>query len=327
MRPARHDLVLVTGAGGFIGQRLCALLQAEGIRVRALLRHPRPGPWDEALVGDLEQGQLPGKLCQNVHTVFHLAGKAHAVSDWGDAGGSHHRIHVDGTQKILHLAMQEQVHGFVFFSSVKALGEGGEIPLAESREPAPTTPYGQAKLQAERAVLAAEGIAHRVILRPTMVYGPGGKGNLTRMVLAIDKGRFPPWPPGNNHRSMIHVDDVAEAALLSARHPAAHRQELTLADGRAYATRQIYLWILHALGKPVPNWYVPMFVLAGLASIGDGIGRWRKKRFIFDHDALEKLAGSSLYDAQRSRHLLGFAPRRSLDASMEEIVRSIRSGT
>ncbi|MBF0137261.1 MAG: NAD-dependent epimerase/dehydratase family protein [Magnetococcus sp. DMHC-1] len=327
MKPARNDLVLVTGAGGFIGRHLCKLLQAEGIQVRALLRRARSGPWDEAFSGDLADATLPDRLCHDVHTVFHLAGKAHAVTDWGDVDHSHRRINVEGTRKILELARAAQVRGFVFFSSVKAQGEGGEIPLDEHAPPAPTTPYGEAKLLAEQAVLATEEIPHRVVLRPAMVYGPDGKGNLFRMIQAVERGRFPPWPPLANHRSMIHVEDVARAALLAARSPAAHRQVMTLTDGQPYATRQIYVWICKALGKPVPRWHVPLPLLTGLARIGDGIGYLRKKRFVFDSDALEKLAGSSLYAARRCQLFLDFKPQRSLEESLAEIVLAVRNET
>ncbi|MBF0426639.1 MAG: NAD-dependent epimerase/dehydratase family protein [Magnetococcales bacterium] len=292
--------------------------------MRALLRHARPGPWDAFVVGDLEHPELPPGLCQDVHTVFHLAGKAHAVHEWGDADDAHRRINLAGTRKILDLAGQAQVQGFVLFSSVKAQGEGGEAPLSEAQEPAPITPYGVAKLQAEAAVLAAETIGHRTIVRPSMVYGPGGKGNLTRMIQSVDRGLFPPWPPLSNRRSMVHVADVARAALLAARHPAAHGQVFTLTDGQAYATRQIYLWIRNALGKPPPRWHVPLSMLTALARIGDGIGRVRRRRFAFDSEALDKLAGSSLYEAKRIRELLGFVPDYDLEGSMDAIVRSVR---
>jgi len=72
-----HKRYLVTGAGGFIGTALCEQLQAQGQRVRALLRRSAVGPWDEAAECDLGAEPLPHGLMDGIDGVFHLAGMAH----------------------------------------------------------------------------------------------------------------------------------------------------------------------------------------------------------------------------------------------------------
>ncbi len=314
--------VMVTGASGFIGRRLCSRLQEKGFKVRALMRNAASGPWDETVVADISTGPLPPKAMTEVSTVYHLAGKAHALAESPAEEESYRLINVEGTRRVYTAALAAGVGRFVFFSSIKAMGEGGDTPLDENCPLPPKTPYGRSKLAAEKLVLTTPGIAHVTVLRPTMVYGPGNPGNLGKMISAVNHGFFPPFPKIHNRRSMVHVDDLVESAILAATHPEARGETFIITDGNAYSTRQIYEWINMALGKNVPAWSVPLVVLKALGMIGDIIGTVRGERFIFDSDALEKLAGSAVYDSNKIVKELGFTPRRHLREALPSIVKS-----
>ncbi len=313
------SLALVSGASGFIGQNLCQRLRERGMRVRALMRHECQGPWNEVMLADLTEN-LPDKVLQGVDTVFHLAGKAHALSEARQEDSEYQSVNTVGTQKLLEACQEEGVQRFVMFSSVKAMGEGGMACLDESADIPPETPYGHSKLDAERLVLKGGYVPYPVVLRLSMVYGPIEKGNLPRMIHAIAKGRFPPLPELGNQRSMVHVDDVVRAAMLVAEKPESAGGTYILTDGRAYSTRQMYEWICEALGKSIPAWYVPIFALRLLAMLGDGIGVLRGKRFVIDSDAMEKLVGSACYSSDLIQKELGFKPERNLQESLGEIV-------
>jgi UDP-glucose 4-epimerase len=73
---------------------------------------------------------------------------------------------------------------------------------------------------------------HTVNLRPALVYGPGMKGNLARLIAAVRRGWLPPLPETGNRRSLVHVDDVAQALLLAAAQPAAAGRTYFVTDGR-----------------------------------------------------------------------------------------------
>ncbi|MEO5330760.1 MAG: NAD-dependent epimerase/dehydratase family protein [Magnetococcus sp. YQC-5] len=313
--------VFVTGANGFIGQALCTNLKQRGLTVRALLRNNSSGPWHETLIGDLASKSIPYDCMSGVNTLFHLAGKVHALTETVEDVSGYQSINVEGTKLLLEAAERAKVQRFVYFSSVKAIGEGGTIILDENSRLPPETPYGRSKLEAENLVLNSS-IPHVTLLRPAMVYGPGNPGNLGRMISAIHKGFFPPFPKIDNHRSMVHVQDVVQAALLAAENAQAHRQVYILTDGQTYSTRQIYQWICQALDKPIPAWSVPLPVLQGLARIGDAIGAVRGKRFLFDSDALAKLTGSAAYSSAKIQTELGFAPQWTLEHALPIIVQS-----
>lgn len=313
---------LVTGADGFIGRLLCSRLQQNGVSVRSLLRRPSEGPWDESVVGDITQ-PLPPEAMSSIDTVFHLAGKAHALSETRQDDEEYLLVNTEGTRRLLEASREAGVSRFVLFSSVKAMGEGGPEELDETSPCRPENPYGKSKLEAERLVLEGNYVPHSVVLRLCMVYGPGMKGNLPNMIEAIDKGRFPPIPEFNNKRSMVHVDDVIQATILAAEKQEAVGQVYIITDGQPCSTRQLYENICKTLGKSIPSWRIPKLVLQMLAGIGDLIGKAQGRRFIFDRDALDKLAGSARYSSKKIERELGLQPQHSLLRALPDIIRSI----
>lgn len=321
----------MTGAAGFIGSALVGRLMADGRFVRALVRRD-PGrrlPGNEVLRADLAAGPLPPEALYGIDTVYHVAGRSHALSEVDVDETEYRRVNVEGTRHVLAACREAGVERFVFFSSVKAMGEGGSECLDESVEPRPTTAYGRTKLEAERLVIdhGARFGVHAVCLRLPMVYGPGNKGNIHRMIDWVARGRFPPLPEVGNRRSLVHVANAVEAACLAAVHPAASGQTYIVTDGRSYSSRELYELICKGLGRAIPGWSVPLPVLRGLARAGDVIGRVRERRFFFDSDALEKLIGSAWYSPDKISRELGYSPRRSLEEDLHEIVRSCLAET
>lgn len=316
------EICLVTGATGFLGTALVGRLRAGGAFVRGVARSPRPSAADELVLADLAAGPFDPRWLAGVDTVYHLAAKTHDLSAAGDAEAEYQRLNVEGTRRLLAAAAEHPPRRVVFASSVKAQGEGGPLRLDESAEPSPTTPYGRSKLAAERSVLeaAAAGGFEAVCLRFPLVYGPGQKGNLERMIAAVDRGRFPPPPHNGNRRSMLHVDNAVDALVLAGRHPAAAGQVYLVTDARPYSTRELYDWIREALGKGPTAWSVPEWAFRGLAAVGDGLGALLGRRAGFDSDAVDKLLGSAWYSGEKIARDLGYRPARDLPGAMPDLV-------
>lgn len=307
---------LVTGATGFIGCVLCGKLKQHGYTVASAGRSDAADfYWDLATAAD-----APDLLGAGVDTVFHLAGKAHALAENRQDAAEYRQINSEATRKLLIAAQRAGVQRFVYFSSVKAVGEDGRQPLDETADVPAADPYGQSKYAAEQLVLHGGYVPHPVVIRPSMVYGNSGKGNLPRMIDAVRKGLFPPLPPGNR-RSMVHVDDVAAAAILAAERPQAAGQVYIVTDGQCYSIRDIYDMIRAALGRPPVNGSVPLPVLRAAAKFGDLYGRFAGRRFPLDSDSLDKLTGSAWYSSAKIRRDLGFEPEHTLRDTMPEIIR------
>jgi UDP-glucose 4-epimerase len=319
---------LVTGGTGFIGTRLISALARKGGTARVLTRNERlvaTGPV-AFFVGDLLHPGGLGGLCEEVDTVFHLAGYAHDVRS-DDLADLHWQTTVEGTRGLLAQATRSGVRRFLFVSSVKAMGEGGEECLDETMSAEPTGAYGRARREAERLVLAAgrEHGMHVCVLRLPLVYGPGNKGNIPRMIEAIDRGLFPPPPEVRNRRSMVHVDDVVQALLLAAECPAANGQVYIVTDEQVYSTREIYSAICHALGQQVPTWSTPAWALRAGAVVGDALQRVLRRPMPLNRTTLDKLLGSACYSSDKIRRELGFRSSHNLFDSLPEMIAEYRA--
>ncbi len=316
--------VLVTGATGFIGQRLCDALEKTDSDVRILGR-TKPEGAEDFYHWDLSQ-PVPDEALNGIDTVFHLAGKAHVLSSDYHDEAEYFPVNISATRKLLEAAKSAGIRRFVYFSSVKAVGYNTETCSDETCEDLPDSMYGRSKRMAEQLVLHGGFVPEPVVIRPVMVYGNTEKGNLPKMIRAIRDGRFPPLSDTRNKRSMVHVDDIVQAALLAARHPAAAGNIYIVTDGQAYSTRQMYVWICEALQKPVPGWRLPFTVLKVLAMAGDVIGKIRGRRFVFDTDAMEKLTGCEFYSSEKIQNELGFKAQYHLKETLPEIVRYLERG-
>lgn len=318
-------LVAVTGASGFVGRRLCARLQAMDYQVLGLARQGGAGPWDRWTDCDLDDA-LPTGLLDGVDTVFHAAGRAHMGVPGSEDEALFLRTNRDGTMRLMEAAAAAEVQRVVFFSTVKAAGDPGGRCVDEAWDAAPDDAYGRSKLEAEHLVLAMgrAGGMHVCCLRPALVYGPGVKGNLWRMMQAIDRNRFPPVPEYHNRRSLVHVDDLIAAALLAMQRPEANGQTYIVAEPNPYSTRQIYNSFASALKGRVPGWSVPDLVLRAAARAGDLFSRWGVSLGL-DTPAYQRLSSSACYQPDRIIRELGFSAIHTLGEAALDMVRQYRS--
>ena len=326
---------LVTGGTGFIGQHLVRRLVQKGYGVRVLMRTSaslRPSLRSaipsvvELVEGDIRDAAKVKEATAGADPIFHLAGRAHILSEAAEDDAAYHAVNVEGTRNVLEGAIAGGVQRVIFFSSVKVFGEETRECLDETAPARPLTAYGRTKLEAETLVReyarATGGLG--VSLRLPLVYGPGVKGNIYRMIWAIDHHLFPPFPDLQNRRSLVHVSNVVEAALLAAScAPASSCYIVT--DRLPYSTRKLYEMICRALRKQVPHWQMPIAALGILGRLGDLAGRITNRRFPIDSDSLDKLVGSAWYSSQRISRELGYVPTIDFEGALPELITQYRN--
>ena len=318
--------VLVTGGTGFIGHHLINQLKRKDVSITVVSRSHEE---NENINGntkyyraDLTEPESLKGICQGIDTIFYLAGYAHDVKKRGECKRLHNRVTVEGTQALLNQALTSGVETIVFASSVKAMGEGNASCIDETVIPEPETDYGRARLQAEEILLEAGKRKNINVccLRLPMVYGLGNKGNLPKMIKAINKRLFPPIPEFHNKRSMVHVDDVVQALLLAAIRPEANGKIYIVTDNKEYSTRELYNLIQLAMGREIPGWVVPEWLLWAGARIGDLLGSIIRKPFPLNTDSLRKLSESAVYSCEKIQRELGYKPEHSLSDVLPGIV-------
>ena len=323
--------VLVTGAAGFLGEHLVKHLYGAGYVVRALVRELSPTvsfPTEvEVVVGDLRDVRAMRSATAGCMGVVHLAGKAHVLDEKQAEPPDYHGINVVGTQNVLEGAVASGVSRVVFASTVKVFGETTVGCVDESQAPLPESPYGQSKWVAEQLVkdYAIKAGFTAVSLRLPMVYGPTQKGNLFRMIAAIDQGRFPTLPHVKNARSMLHVGNFVYAAMLALEHAQIEQPVYVVTDEKPYAISTIYDLLRTGLGKTVPKCRVPLWMLKVGAACGDIIQTVTGRSVPVSSLILEKLIGSAWYSAEAITRDLGYCPPYSFRDAVPEMIRFYRA--
>ena len=312
----------VSGASGFVGWALCSFLQARGCRVTALLRKQTEGPWDQTIIAELGRDALSPALFSGFDAVFHAAGLAHVLSPDRKAEALYEAVNVKGSTLLASAASKAGVGCFIYFSSVKAAGDPGEHCVDERWSAPPADPYGISKREAETRLLriGRDSGMRVTVLRPALVYGPGVKGNLQRMMQAVANRRFPPVPEVGNRRSMVHVDDLAEAAWLATIQPGAENQVYIVSDSQQYSTHEIFSWMCEALGRTPPSWELPVSFLRLGAMLGDALERGTGLHLPMNSGTLRRLVGSACYRSDRIRHELGWQPHRRFREALPAMV-------
>jgi len=162
-------------------------------------------------------------LCIDCDIVFHLAGKVHSVPETKEEEKEFFRVNMEGTRNLLEAAKKNKVKRVVFYSTVGVYGKDADFHGDELSPCWPGSVYAKSKYQAEQLVLTSsnDGGPEGVVLRFPVVYGPLDRGNIAKLIKAVQSKLFFYFGDGNCLRSMISSGNAAEAAVRAAFEPKA----------------------------------------------------------------------------------------------------------
>lgn len=307
-------MLLVTGAGGFVGRILCAELVRLGHPVCAALRSPENrhiSGCKVIKVSSIDSVTDWTEALNGVNTVIHLAARVHVMHDnASDPLEEFRRVNVAGTEHLARAAVASGVKRLVYVSSIKVNGEAtfGDTKFTEADTPLPCDPYGVSKWEAEQVLqrVAQETGLEVVIVRPPLVYGAEVKGNFSQMLKVILKGIPLPLAAVGNLRSLIYIENLADALILCATHPAAVGQTYLLSDGDDVSTPELLRQLGTAMGHPA-RLFPCYLVLLKLA--GHLFGR---------KEQIERLLGSLRVDSGKIRRELNWHPPYTLQEGLRK---------
>jgi len=291
--------ILVTGATGFVGRSLCPALLAAGHEVVAATRTSTTGSLRADVarlaVGDVGPGTPWEQALQGCEVVVHLAAHAHRPGE--RESSKYFEVNAQGTRSLAECAAQAGVRHFVYVSTVKVHGEGGSGPVNEDSKFDPRDDYACSKREGEIALeqVAAASAMRYTILRPPLVYGPGVKANFLSLMRAIARG-FPIPASTANRRSVLYVENLADAVARCLADSQAEGRAFVLSDGEPLSTSRLVELIAASLGRPPRVLTLPNPVATFAATL---LGR---------RDALLRLSGSLYLDDGKIRRKLGWTP-------------------
>lgn len=328
----RHmRLALVTGATGCIGQALVRRLLQNGVRVRILVRDVSeacrlfPGyPGLDLVRGDLFDTSCLLQAVEGVDTVFHAAGKAHSRPRTNSELKDLLAVNVEGTASLLDVCSTTSLRAFVFFSTI-AVNGAESPPFCESTPAAPTTPYARSKHAAEQLVqrrfLGTDTAS--IILRLSMVFGEGDRGNFIRMVRAIHRERF--LPIGNAKKSLAYSENVVDVAIAAAERIGIPGRTFVVADPQSRTLDQLAGSIANTLGVRVPRLRIPVWTIRACAILLDRLSDMSGFRMPICSGDIEALTRETVCDISELQRSLDLPQRFSVSEGIERTVRWYRS--
>lgn len=309
--------ILVTGAGGFVGAALVRQLQAKGYPVVAAQRQPATAsvageviPVIRELSADTDwSAPLAG-----VDAVIHLAARVHQLGEQPGvvSEARYDEVNRAATLKLARDAQAAGVRRFIFVSSIKVNGDWtlpGK-PFRADDLPAPTDAYARSKAAAEQQLLAlmAETGLEVVIVRPPLIYGPGVKANVARLLDTLARGV--PLPLGgvrHNRRSLLALENLLDLLILCIAAPKAAGAILLVSDDEDLSTAELLESLAEGLGQKPRLIAVPSAWLEwGARLLGRG-------------EVAQRLCGSLQVDIRPTKTLLGWQPPLSARAALRAL--------
>lgn len=248
-------MILITGITGFVGSNLQKNLLLKGFEVQNLsLRNPN---WKNEIV-------------HQAQAIIHLAGKAHDTKYTSNTK-DYFDVNTKLTQNLFDAFLESNCRNFIFFSSVKAVTDQTEDVVTEETVTNPKTAYGQSKLQAEHYILSkALPQGRRVfIIRPSMIHGPGNKGNLNLLYQLVSRGI--PWPLGafHNQRSFCSIDNVCYVVNQILEREDIPSGVYNLADDEILSTNELIELIAVSTNRKARILSIPKKLINTITKIGD----------------------------------------------------------
>ncbi len=286
-------MLLVTGGTGFLGSALVDLAVRRGHAVRVTVRDADrarallPAGAD-VVVADVHDVDAMTRACRGATGVLHVAGSV------GHTADETRHANVDGTRNVLAAASAAGVRRCVYTSSSAAvMDSGGLVAEDPQAPPALTDAYSASKTEAERLVLAAEGI-EALVVNPVSIYGPSPQGphSYNGLFLSAARGEVPAVVDAEI--GWVLAEDAALGHLLAFERGEAGRRYV-LCGGTA-----TFGHVLHTFAGLVGGTKVE--VRPPGSSLGEDAGTFARRSAVYGHFPPVRID-------DRGARALGFTPR------------------
>lgn len=307
--------VLVTGATGFIGKKLCEALVADGHNVCAVGRSKSLKSLNIQNLRKIEINTLDGNTdwsiaLSGVDVIFHLAARVHVMNETShDPLSDYLKINADGTENFAKQAEKHGVKKFIFLSTIGVNGDTTNItPFTEFDNPGPHNFYSISKKIAEEKLIkiASAQKMKIIIVRAPLVYGNGSRGNFLKLIKAVQLGIPLPFKNINNKKSFIYVGNLISALTVCMNHPRAAGIYL-VCDDEVISTADLICKIAVKLGKKPRIFYMHFFLIKFLAKMTG------------NSQSFYRLVNSLTVDSSKIKYELNWNPPFSIDQGLQEL--------
>jgi GlcNAc-P-P-Und epimerase len=312
-------MIGIIGGSGFIGTALTRALLGAGHAVRIIDRAPSRSYrdlWEPADVRDLPALSAAIAGCT---TLYHLAGEHR---DDVRPTRRYREVNVTGAEHVCAAAAARRVDRIVFTSSVAVYG-AADRELDETAPLRPFNAYGRSKAEAEQAFLDWAATAPErslTIVRPTVVFGPGNRGNVFSLVAQIARGRAIVIGDGTNRKSIACLDNLVDF-LVHTLGFGLGVHVYNYADKPDLDMNQLVAMVARSLGRGERSpLHLPLGLGLGVGLACDLAARLTGRRLTVSAARVRKYAAITQFSNARCL-ASGFTPRHDLHAALGAVIR------
>lgn len=312
--------VLVTGASGVLGSGVAQALVNAGAQVTVLQRSPSGLSGVHEIRGSVTNVDDVATAVDGVDSVIHIAAK---VSVSGPLAEYEH-VNVEGTRLLLAAAQRAGVQRWIQISSPSVAHSGDSI-IGAGAEPAdPSTArghYAATKAAGELLALDADAPNFKVlVLRPHLMWGPGDTQLTERIIERARQNRLPLLDGGTALVDTLFTVNAVEAIVAGLKAvDRVHGEALVLTNGEPRPIGEMIRRIAVAGGAQEPTLNLPAGLAKAAGSIIERLWDAEKRgdeppltRFL-----AEQMSTAHWFDQRRTREVLQWQPRISLDEGFE----------
>lgn len=306
------EKISVIGGSGFVGTNLCKqlALKQQNFEIIDIKRSKQfPEKFKFADIRDINS--LREAITGDV--VVHLA--AVHRDDIRDKS-EYHRTNVLGTENIVRVCEEKLIKKIVFTSSVAVYGFA-KPGTDESGEIMPFNEYGRTKFEAEEKLRAwgCKCDNSLTIVRPTVIFGEGNRGNVYNLIKQIYTGKFVMVGNGKNKKSMAYIGNVVAFLELCTRDKSHYNifnyvDTPDLSMNELVAKVRIKLKNKKGVGVRLPLW---IGILMGY--LADGVAKLTRRSLPLSSIRVKKFATSTEFKTQKD-NLTGFVPPFTLEEGL-----------
>ncbi|KAL5218594.1 hypothetical protein ABZP36_019278 [Zizania latifolia] len=320
--------VVVTGATGYLGGRLCEALAGAGHAVRAFARRSSdasalPGSVELAY-GDVTDEESLAAAFDGCDAVFHVAA---AVEPWLPDPSVFTNVNVRGLENVLKAAKRTPtVKKIIYTSSFFAIGPtDGYIADETQRHQEKTfcTEYEKSKVVADRIALqaAADGVPITIVY-PGVIYGPGKltTGNLvSHLLIERFNGRLPGYiGDGYDRESFCHIDDVVNGHIAAMEK--GRLGERYLLTGENLSLKNIFDMVANITTTKAPRFHVPLWLIEIYGWISVFVSRITGNLPLISYPTVYVLRHQWAYSCDKAKRELGYKPRNFTEGLSEMLL-------
>jgi nucleoside-diphosphate-sugar epimerase len=277
--------VFITGGGGCVGRAVVRQFLKNGWDVTILVHpnevHSLPFSQEEKIkivtgtLNDFSATDIPEE-----NMIIHLAAKVHTIPKTEKEIQDFFYINRDGTINLAKHARQRNAKGFIFVSTSGVYGNQFHQEIcSEETPPMPHSPYTQSKYEAEQQLYQFFPESFPLIIfRPSVMFGPGDRGNFLKLFKMVKRGFVPMIQGGQSLKNILYVHDFAAILEFAASHTERfHAKIYNAAYPKPYTFYELTSAVSRVTEKKVLSVFVPKFLLLPPAVLCDGISYFFKK--------------------------------------------------